>query len=95
MGIVIGMSLGFDQWVAIGIVISMSLGFDKMISIGIVIRMSLGFDKLVAIGIVIDERLEIAFSVFNCAPNTLRENLIYFFWQQILDFTKFNTLKLA
>jgi hypothetical protein len=61
-----------------GIVIGMSLGFDKMVVIGIVISMSLGFDQLVAIGIVIYERLEIAMSISFHAPNTLRENVIQF-----------------
>jgi hypothetical protein len=61
-----------------GIIIGMSLGFDEMIAIGIVIGKSLGFDQLVAIAVVIDERLEIAMSISFQAPNTLRENVIQF-----------------
>ncbi len=61
-----------------GIVIGMSLGFDQLVAIGIVIGMSLGFDKMVAIGIIIGGRLEIAMSISFQAPNTSRENVIQF-----------------
>jgi hypothetical protein len=61
-----------------GIVIGMSLGFDQLVSIGIVIGMSLGFDKMISNGIVIYGRLEIAMSISFHAPNTSREKVIQF-----------------